>query len=109
MLAVCYRGEISEESREEWPQGRGKSGLCCDASKRDRALTLRPYGEDVFIYTNPSDEALERDINVLNLNGVIRDGQFFRYTKTNLIYHRRQVYQSFKNYLENLKKQIGKT
>lgn len=117
MFAVCDGGEKSEEPLEEWPQGRGKSGLCCDASKRDRLITLHPCDkeqmskicysdEDVFLYSNPRDEILEGDINVLHLNGVIRDGQFYCDTKTNLVYHRRQVYQSLKSYLGNLKEQI---
>lgn len=114
MFAVCYGGEHAEEPSEEFAQGKGRKGLCCDASKGDHDITLNPCNyshmvricysdEDVFMSTQPRDETLNRDINdVLHLNGIIRDGQLLYDTKTNLVHNRREVYRSFRAYIDDL-------
>ena len=116
MFVVCFGGEKPEEPLEGGRQGQGKKGLCCDASKGNQEITINPSdskqmkmicysADDVFIYTATHDKDLERDINdVLHLNGVKKDGVLVCDTKTNLVYHRRQVYTALKGYLENLQK-----
>lgn len=115
MFGVCYGGEKSEEPIETSNE-KDKRVLCCDASKVDKNITIDPRNqnhiekirydeEDLFIYTEPYDEQLEKDINdILHLNGQIRDGKMYSDTRTNLIYHRREAYKSYQNYIENLRK-----
>jgi len=114
MLGVCYGGEKSEnplEIRDE----KDRRVLCCDASKGNQEIKIDPHNqlhiekikydeEDLFIYTEPYDELLEKDINnILHLNGQIRDGKLYSDTRTNLIYHRREAYNSYKICIENLR------
>ena len=119
MLGVCYGGDIAEEPVEEI-KGKDRRALCCDAAKGNEDIVLNPcnpehmskicYDEvSLFIYTEPRDEQLEKDINeILHLNGVKRaEGAFFD-TKTNLVYYRREKYKSYKSYIENLR-QVYKT
>ena len=116
MLGVCYGGDKMEEPIEpEESRVKTRRVLCCDASKGDAEITIDPrdpiqmgkiqYDEEgLFIYTAPFDRALENDINnELHLNGVRENGKLLYDTRTNLIYHRRQAYKSFQNYLKYLR------
>ena len=114
MLLVCYGGEIAEEPVEAI-NGKDRRTLCCDASKGNKDIVLNPCNmehaikirydeEDLFIYTKPHDKRLEYDINdVLHLNGIKRENGGFSDTKTNLVYHRREAYRSYKSHIENLR------
>lgn len=73
MLGVCDGGEKTTNNQGHI--------LCCDAHKKETEIELSPlnkvqmnkiaYDKDGRIFTEPRDEALERDINeVLLLNGI---------------------------------------
>lgn len=105
MLAVCDGGEKVKGSQDHI--------LCCDAYKGEREITLSPlnkvqmekiaYDKDGKIYTNPTDEKMEYDINeVLRLNGIQKKDGSVRDTSTELLKGRRDTYTRARKMLEKL-------
>lgn len=107
MLGVCDGGERII----------GKQGhiLCCDAHKKETKITISPldkaqmdkiaYDKYGKIYTEPRDEAMERDINmVLLLNGIQKKDGTIRDTATELLKGRKDAYDRAKRMMELLNK-----
>ncbi len=107
MLGVCDGGE-----RISVNQGHI---LCCDAHKKETEITISPFDKTQMdkiaydnygkIYTEPKDEAMERDINdVLVLNGIQKKDGTVRDTSTELLKGRRDAYHRAKRMMETLNK-----
>lgn len=107
MLSVCDGGEKIE----------GKQGhiLCCDAHKKETVIRTSPlnkmqmdkiaYSLDGTIYTEPKDDAMEKDINeILLLNGIRKKDGSFRDTSTELLKGRRDAYDRARRMMELLNK-----
>lgn len=105
MLCVCDGGEKITGN-----QGRV---LCCDANKKEVEITISPldkiqmgkiaYDKDGRIFTEPRDEAMERDINeVLLLNGIQRKDGTVMDTSTELLKGRKDSYARAKKMMEKL-------
>lgn len=88
MLGVCDGGE----------KIMGQQGhiLCCDAHKKETEISTNPlnktqmdkiaYKPDGTIFTEPKDEAMEKDINeTLLLNGVRKPDGSIRDTSTEIL------------------------
>ena len=95
LLGVCDGGEKIS--------GQGNHILCCDAHKKETEISLSPfdkiqmdkiaYRRDGTIYTEPRDEAMEKDINeTLLLNGIRKEDGTVRDTSTELLKGRRDAY-----------------
>ena len=94
-----------------------KKILCCDASKKDRELTINlqdenfissiKYTHDGFIAS--SDYRADMEINnVLCLNGLRDEKGNLKYdTATQIVAGRRAAYRSFANQMEKLNKKLG--
>lgn len=95
MLGVCDGGEKIT----------GNQGhiLCCDAHKKETEITISPldrgqmdkiaYDKYGKIYTEPRDEAMEKDINdILLLNGIQKKDGTVRDTSTELLKGRKDAY-----------------
>lgn len=107
MLGVCDGGENIT----------GKQGhiLCCDAHKKETGITISPldkvqmdkiaYDKDGKIFTEPRDEAMEKDINeVLLLNGIQKKDGTVRDTSTELLKGRKDAYDRAKTIMARLNK-----
>lgn len=107
MLGVCDGGEKNV----------GMQGhiLCCDAHKKETVIHTSPldkaqmdkiaYKPDGTIYTEPRDEAMEKDINeTLLLNGIRKEDGSVRDTSTELLKGRRDAYDRARRMMENLNK-----
>lgn len=105
MLGVCDGGEKII----------GNQGhiLCCDAHKKGKEITISPfdkvqmdkiaYDKDGKIFTEPRDEAMDRDINeVLLLNGIQKKDGTVRDTSTELLKGRKDAYSRAKKMMETL-------
>lgn len=105
LLGVCDGGEKIE----------GQQGhiLCCDAHKKETVICTSPldkvqmskiaYKPDGTIYTEPRDDAMEKDINeTLLLNGVRKPDGSVRDTATELLKGRRDAYDRARRMMENL-------
>lgn len=105
MLGVCDGGEKIT----------GNQGhiLCCDAHKKEKEITVSPfdkvqmdkiaYDKDGKIFTEPRDEAMDRDINeVLLLNGIQKKDGTVRDTSTELLKGRKDAYSRAKKMMETL-------
>lgn len=105
MLGVCDGGE----------KVTGNQGhiLCCDAHKKETEITISPldkvqmdkiaYDKYGKIYTQPRDEAMEKDINeVLLLNGIQKNDGTVRDTSTELLKGRKDAYDRAKRMMETL-------
>lgn len=90
--------------------------LCCDAEKGEKEISISllnefqmdkiAYKKDGTIYTNPEDEAMEKDMNeILHLNGIRnRDGSVLD-TSTEILKGRRDTYFRVQKMMEMLAKQ----
>lgn len=107
MLGVCDGGEKIK--------GDKKHILCCDAHKKETEINLSPldkvqmakiaYDKEGKIFTEPRDEAMERDINdVLLLNGIQKADGTVRDTSTELLKGRRDAYQRARKMMKILNK-----
>lgn len=105
LLGVCDGGE-----KTSGQQGRI---LCCDAHKKETEIFLSPlnkvqmdkiaYKPDGTIYTEPVDEAMEKDINgTLLLNGVRKADGTVRDTATEVLKGRRDAYARAKRMMDTL-------
>lgn len=105
MLAVCDGGEQIAGGQEHI--------LCCDAHKKETEIELSPldkvqmdkiaYDKEGRIYTEPRDEAMERDINeILLLNGIQKKDGTVRDTSTELLKGRRDAYDRARKMLDSL-------
>ena len=105
MLGVCDGGEKFV----------GQQGhvLCCDAHKKETGISTSPlnkmqmdkiaYKPDGTIYTEPKDDAMEKDINeTLLLNGVRKTDGSVKDTSTELLKGRRDAYDRARRMMENL-------
>lgn len=105
MLCVCDGGE----------KFTGNQGhiLCCDAHKKETEIMISPlnksqmdkiaYEPNGKIYTEPRDEAMERDMNeVLLLNGIQKKDGTVRDTSTELLKGRKDAYDRAKRMMERL-------
>ena len=105
MLGVCDGGEKIT----------GNQGhiLCCDAHKKETEITISPldrvqmdkiaYDKYGKIYTEPRDEAMEKDINdVLQLNGIQKKDGTVRDTSTELLKGRKDAYSRAKRMMGTL-------
>lgn len=95
MLGVCDGGENTNNQQLHI--------VCCDAHKGEIEISTSPlnkiqmdkiaYKPDGTIYTEPRDEAMEKDINeTLLLNGVIKSDGTQRDTSTEILKGRRDAY-----------------
>ena len=105
MFGVCDGGERINED-----QGHV---LCCDAHKKENEISTSPldkfqmdkiaYDKDGRIYTEPRDEAMERDINeVLLLNGIQKKDGTVRDTSTELLKGRKDAYDRARKMMDSL-------
>lgn len=107
MLGVCDGGEKSA----------GQQGhiLCCDAHKKETEISTNPlnklqmdkiaYKPDGTIFTEPKDEAMDKDINeTLLLNGVRKLDGSVRDTSTEILKGRRDAYDRARRMMEKLNK-----
>lgn len=105
MLGVCDGGE-----RITGEQGHI---LCCDAHKKETEISTSPlnkvqmdkiaYDKNGKIYTEPRDEAMERDINeVLLLNGIQKKDGTVRDTSTELLKGRKDAYDRARKMMDTL-------
>lgn len=90
--------------------------MCCDAEKGEKEISISPlnefqmdkiaYKKDGTIYTNPEDEAMEKDMNeILHLNGIRnKDGSVLD-TSTEILKGRRDTYFRAQKMMEMLAKQ----
>lgn len=105
MLGVCDGGEKTS----------GNQGhiLCCDAYKNEAEIMINPldkvqmdkiaYDKEGKIFTEPKDEAMERDMNeVLLLNGIQKKDGTVRDTSTELLKGRKDAYRRAKRMMETL-------
>ena len=105
MLGVCDGGEKIT----------GDYGhiLCCDAHKKETEISISPldkfqmdkiaYDKDGRIYTEPRDEAMERDINeILLLNGIQKKDGTVRDTSTELLKGRKDAYDRARKMMDAL-------
>lgn len=105
MLGVCDGGEkIAGDQRHI---------LCCDANKGENEITISPlnkvqmdkiaYDPNGRIYTEPRDDAMEKDINdVLRLNGIQYKDGTGRDTSTELLKGRKDAYYRAKKMMKSL-------
>lgn len=107
MLGVCDGGEKT--------MGLQGHILCCDAHKKETVICTNPldkvqmdkiaYKPDGTIYTEPRDDAMERDINeTLLLNGLRTADGSVRDTSTELLKGRRDAYDRARRMMEHLNK-----
>ena len=107
MIGVCDGGE-----RITGNQGHI---LCCDAHKKETEISTSPldkvqmnkiaYDKNGKIYTEPRDEAMERDINeVLLLNGIQKKDGSVRDTSTELLKGRKDAYDRARKMMDLLNK-----
>lgn len=105
MLGVCDGGEKI--------MGRQGHILCCDAHKRETEINISPlnkvqmdkiaYRPDGFIYTNPQNAEMEKDINeTLLLNGIRKADGSVRDTSTEILKGRRDAYDRASLMMEKL-------
>ena len=105
MLGVCDGGEKVV--------GQRGYNLCCDAHKKETEISTSPlnkaqmdkisYKPNGTIYTEPKDEAMEKDINeTLLLNGVRKSDGSVRDTSTELLKGRRDAYDRARRMMERL-------
>lgn len=105
MFGVCDGGERITED-----QGHV---LCCDAHKKENEISTSPldkfqmdkiaYDKDGRIYTEPRDEAMERDINeALLLNGIQKKDGTVRDTSTELLKGRKDAYDRARKMMDSL-------
>lgn len=105
MLGVCDGGE----------KVTGQQGhvLCCDAHKKEAEISTSPlnklqmdkiaYKPDGTMFTEPKDEAMEKDINeTLQLNGARKPDGSVRDTATEILKGRRDAYDRARRMMENL-------
>lgn len=90
--------------------------LCCDACKGEKIIHITPldqeqmakicYDAKGFIYTEPKDDAMEKDINeTLGLNGrKTKNGKFID-TATELVKSRRDAYAEIRMLMNKLDRQ----
>lgn len=108
LLGVCDGGEIVSRTHSNL--------LCCDAHKKDTEMSLSPldklqmnkiaYDANGRIYTEPHDEAMERDMNeVLRLNGIQKKDGTVMDTATELLKGRKDVYTRARKMMDTLNKQ----
>ncbi len=107
MLGVCDGGEKITGDRGHI--------LCCDACKKETEISTSPldkfqmdkiaYNKDGKIYTEPYDEAMEKDINeVLLLNGIQKKDGTVRDTSTELLKGRKDAYDRARKMMDSLNK-----
>ena len=105
MLGVCDGGEKVTDNQGHI--------LCCDAHKKETEIELSPlnkvqmdkiaYDKEGRIFTEPRDEAMERDINeVLLLNGIQKKDGTVRDTSTELLKGRRDAYDRARRMMNTL-------
>lgn len=105
MLGTCDGGEknIGEQGHV----------LCCDAHKKEMEISVSPlnkvqmdkiaYDSNGKIFTEPRDNAMEKDINeILLLNGIQKRDGTVRDTSTELLKGRRDAYDRAKKMLGRL-------
>ena len=105
MLGVCDGGASIVERQGHI--------LCCDAHKKELPLCTSPlnknqmdkiaYKPDGTIYTEPKDDAMEKDINeILLLNGERKKDGSVRDTSTEILKGRRDAYARARLMMETL-------
>lgn len=105
MLGVCDGGEKVTDNQGHI--------LCCDAHKKETEIELSPlnkvqmdkiaYNKEGRIFTEPRDEAMERDINeFLLLNGIQKKDGTVRDTSTELLKGRRDAYDRARRMMNTL-------
>jgi hypothetical protein len=105
MLGVCDGGEQVTSKRGHI--------VCCDAHKSETVISTSPlnqaqmdkiaYTSEGIIYTNPTDEVMEKDINeTLLLNGVRKKDGSVRDTSTEVLKGRRDAYDRARRMMSSL-------